>query len=367
MWLKTLIIASIPFVCYSQKEATLYSLGANYLAGKIWLHTPKIYPNAPPYSQALELTYAKQTTGNQAWQQRFGFPETALNFCIAAHGSRQIGTSVGLYPSIQFKVFGGKTWYGFFKVGGGIGINTVAWQRTPIADTLHNILGSKVNNFTLLQIGVRGKINTQISLQGGFHFYHVSNAATRTPNYGINTLGVFLGMHYHPNGSKYKIEKKIWKQEKNPLNIGSKIAIAFAESKTPNGPLYPYYHASIFGSKMYRNKSRILIGLDATYNSELYTFYKNSFNYQGSERSKAIIYTAFVGHEFVFGKIGLPLQLGFYLNRPAEGRRMYQKLGINYHFIRRNESIVKDVYLFTQLFTEVANAQYAEVGMGFLF
>jgi hypothetical protein len=351
----------------AQKDSSKISFGLNYHGGKILIHTPKIYAQAPPYSQALEFSYAKQTTGNAYWQQRFGFPETALNFCVAANGSSILGYSFGLYPSIQFRILGGKKSYWYFKLGGGIGVNTKAWQRTPASDSINNILGSKVNNFTLFQTGLRFKVNERFSVQSGFHFYHVSNAATRTPNYGINTLGGFVGLHYHPYGNAYEVNKKEWPKLKNPLNIGAKVAIAFAESKTSDGPIYPYYHASLFASKMYRNKSRAIVGLDATYSSELYASFKNSYNHIGREKQAAVIYSAFLAHEFVFGKIGFPLQLGFYLNRPAGGRSKYQKLGINYHVYHDDSRRCKDLFLFTQLFTENVNAQYAEVGIGFMF
>ena len=360
------ILLLLPIAAQAQNDSTKLSFGVNYLGGKLLIHTPKIHLKAPPYSQAMEFSYAKQTTGNAHWQQRFGFPETALNFCIAANGSSLIGTSFGFYPSIQFRIISHKKAYWFFKIGGGIGVNNKSWQRTP-PDSMNNILGSKVNNFTMIQTGLRYKLNRQFSLQGGLHFYHVSNAATRTPNYGINTIGGFLGLHYHPNGNAFQIEKKNWPKLKNPLNLGVKLATAFAESKTPNGPIYPYYHISIFGAKMYRNKSRAIVGLDATYSSELYSAFKNTYNHIGREREAAIIYSAFVAHEFVFGKIGFPLQLGFYINRPGGGRSRYQKLGINYHFYQNKDRTIKDMFILTQLFTENVNAQYAEFGLGFMF
>lgn len=361
------ILLLFPLQAFAQKDSTKLSFGANYLGGKILIHTPKIHQQSPPYSQALEFSYAKQTTGNAFWQQRFGFPETALNFCIASNGSPLIGTSFGFYPSIQFRILSGRKAYWFFKLGGGIGMNTKSWQRIPASDSMNNIVGSKINNFTMIQTGARFKLNDRISMQGGIHFYHVSNAATRTPNFGINTIGGFIGLHYHPNGNAFTIEKKKWPVQKNPINLGVKLATAYAESQTPNGPIYPYYHISIFGSKMYRNKSRAIVGVDATYSSELYAGFKNTYNHIGREREAAIIYSAFLGHEFVFGKIGLPLQLGFYLNRPGGGRGRYQKLGINYHFYHDDSRRLKDAFILTQLFTENVNAQYAEFGLGFMF
>jgi len=343
------------------------TIGAQYLGGKIIVHTPKIHVSAPPYSQAMVFSWLKQSTGNKAWQQRFGFPETGLNLALVHYGKKELGQAIGLYPSIQFRLLGNYRSHWFLKIGGGLGLTNQSWQRTPAADSINNILGSRLNNFTMIQSGYRVYLNRFWSAQAGLQFFHLSNAATRQPNYGINTLGFTAGVVYRSSGNMPRPVHHDWPMEKNRFNIGLKTAFSMAEAKAVDGPLYPYYHVSLFASQMYRNKSRAMLGLDATYSTELYALYKNNYRYAGHEREKAIRYSVFAAHEFVFGKIGLPLQFGYYLNRPAGGRKTYQKLGINWHMYRNDQAILKDVFLFTQLFTELVNAQYAEVGLGFMF
>lgn len=358
----------IPYVLFAQQtEEKSISYGASYLGGKVFIHTPKIHVDAQPYTQAIEFSYKKQTTGNKPWQQRFGFPETGLNLSLVNYGSPLIGKAVGFYPSIQFRIISAKNSFWYLKIGGGLGLASKHWKRTPAADSINNIIGSTLNNFTMIQSGIRKKIAPNWSIQGGIHFYHISNAAARQPNYGINTIGAFVGVNYHPRGVVMQFEKKETLKYKNPLNLVAKATLAFAEAKTVNGPLYPYYNITLAASKMYRNKSRAMLGIDATYSAELYTQFKNSYNFRGKEKQHAIRYSAFGAHEFVFGKIGLPLQLGFYLNRPAGGRKMYQKLGMNYHFYHNDNKLVKDAFITTQLMTELVNAQYAEFGLGFMF
>jgi len=342
------------------------SHGLNYLGGKMIVHTPKINITAPPYSQAIEYSYCKQTKGNRAWQQRYGFPEIGINIAAADFGDQKLGRAIGLYPSIQFRLINSKQSHWYFKLGGGIGLINKSWNRTPSEDTVNNIIGSTVNNFTMIQSGYRMNLNKRWSMQAGIHFYHISNAAARHPNYGINTIGGFLGLRYHPFGIADDIKKRPLKTEKNPLNLVLKYCIAFAEARTPDGPLYPYYHVTLAGSKLYNNKNRAMLGLDATYSAELYTTFKNNYKFIGTERQNAIRYSIFGAHEFVFGKVGLPLQIGAYLNRPNGGGRFYQKLGMNYHFYHNDNNRLKDAFLITQLFTELVNAQYAEIGFGIM-
>lgn len=349
-----------------------YSFGMNYMASKILIHTPKITVNAPPFSQAIELNFNKQTLGNADWQQRFGFPETGLSICLASHGSKELGYALGLYPSIQFRLIQFKNNFWYLKIGGGIGINSKHWHRTPYTDSNANIIGSTLNNFTMLQTGYRFKIHKNYTLQTGIDFYHVSNASARKPNYGINSYGVHIGLNYHPKGAVQHFHKKIFDKTYNPLHVGFQSAFSFSEDKTVDGPLYMNYNFTTYVSKMYRGKSRAMLGIEGTYNAKLYSLFKNTYQYVGKERQHAWQYAVFAAHEFVFGKIGLPLQLGVYLNRENGGQPIYQKLGLSYHFYHvKNEEqgnhFVKDIYLTTQLKTHFATADFAEFGFGILF
>lgn len=347
-------------------QTSTQAIGMTYLGGNIFMHTPKIHVEQPAYSQALEISYAYQTRGKKQWHQLFGFPEAALNVCLAQNGSSELGWSYGFYPSIRFKAISFKQSYVFWKIGGGIGYSTKHWERTPYQDSVNNILGSAMNNFTMIQMGYRTKITNNLSLEAGVFFHHVSNAAARSPNFGINTYGGLIGLHYHPQGFQFKYAKKEWPTSKQPIQLVSKAAISFSEEKISNGPIYAAYNFTLAGSKMIRHKSRLQLGTDLTYHAKLYALYKNNYLFPGAERRHAIRSSIFLGNEFVFGKIGLPLQLGVYLNRPIQGPKIYQKLGMNYHFYHDNQQIVKDLFLILQLKTHLAQAEYAEVGIGMM-
>ncbi len=357
-----------PVLLFGERDSLKnYSTGINYFGGKILIHTNKIHFNAPPYSQAMEFNFNKQTLGNAPWQQRFGFPETGISICVARHGHEALGTALGLYPTIQFRLFNTKHAFGYFKVGGGVAINTRNWQRTPAEDTIYNILGSTLNNFTMLQAGFRHKLSKHWSLQGGVHFYHVSNAGARKPNFGINTVGAHLGVNYHPAGFCNAIRKQAESPREKSLNAGVQSVVSFAEDKTVDGPIYGNYGFAVYGAKMYRGKNRLVLGAEASYLSKLYALFKTTGQYTGKERQHAWQYSVYAAHEFVFGKIGLPLQLGYYLNKPNGGAPIYQKLGISYHVYHHAKHLLKDIYVITQLKTHYANADFAEFGMGCLF
>ncbi|HMN33151.1 MAG TPA: acyloxyacyl hydrolase [Chitinophagaceae bacterium] len=343
------------------------SFGMNYFGGKIFLHTSKIHANVPPYSQAVELNYNKQTNGNKIWQQRFGFPETALNITISDHGEKGFGYAIGVYPSILFRLVNFQYSYFYFKIGGGIGVNSKHWERDAHNDSTNNILGSAINNFTMMQTGFRFRLNNYWTAQTGFDFYHVSNAGARKPNFGINTYGVFVGTNYHLNYFQNHFSKVEDSHRENPLYIGLQTMGSFAEDKIVDGPIYYNYGLNANISKMYRGKNKVALGAEGVYQSKLYSLFKNKSMYVGRERQAAWQYSVFAMHEFVFGKIGFPMHLGYYLNKPNAGYSIYEKLGITYYPYRNQKTVIKDVYFSLLLKTHYATADYAEWGVGFHF
>ncbi|MBL7772218.1 MAG: acyloxyacyl hydrolase [Chitinophagaceae bacterium] len=352
---------------YLTAQTKNINFGVNMLSGRMLKHTSKITIPTPLAQQAVELSYRKQTQGNKVWQQKFGYPEIALNLLMASNGRSELGYTFGLYPSIQFSLFKRRNTNLFGKIGGGIGYVTRFWDRIPEADTLNNIIGGRINNVSMFQLGVRYYINQHWSLQTGFDFYHASNASARQPNFGINTYGFFLGSSYHPKGYKHPFEHVQEDASLNKLRFGLRLSFAMSEDKIPNGPMYPSYHFSGFVQKFYRNKSYLTFGADASYYEKLYALFTMNGMYKNEEKQHAWRYSIYAGHEFLFGKIGFPLHLGFYLNRPIEGPRFYQKLGMNYHFYQRRSSFIKDIFVSAILKTHLVQAEQAEFGFGFFF
>ena len=365
------LIFSIAILCLtvSLKCMAQVSFGANYLGGKVMLHTSKIYIQAPNYSQALELSYQRQSRGYQYWHKRYGYPETSFNMALVHYGGSELGTAIGIYPAIQFSFLKTPKMNFFFRIGGGLAYATQRWNRLPYSDSMNNILGSRINNFTMIQLGGKMNITPHWSIRTGLHFFHISNAAARQPNYGINTSGFFIGGAYCPQHHSTPIASS--SKGSSPykkFTLGATASISFAEDKVADGPIYPNYTFGILSGLHWREKFRSSIGLDAAFSEKMRSFYKNNYLFPGKEKRQAWRYSVYLAHEFLWGRVGLPLQLGYYLNRPLGGEPIYQKVGLNYHFIRNLRKYkLGDAYLMLQLKTHYASAEYVEMGLGILF
>ncbi|MBL7754943.1 MAG: acyloxyacyl hydrolase [Chitinophagaceae bacterium] len=343
-------------------------LGINYLGGSMLVHTKKIHTTASAYVQGMEFSYIQKGHGSKYWHRKYGYPETSLNMSFASYSRPDLGWAVGIYPAIQFSLFESRKLNWYFRLGGGFGYASKPWSRLPYSDSSNNILGSHFNNFTMLQTGVRWAINSHWQLNSGVHFFHVSNAAARQPNYGMNTLGFYLGAVYMPRPWQKPKQEAPEKSPYKKWTAGLTFTTSYAEDKAVNGPIFRNYTVGLLAGYHWRNKFKTSVGFDGAYSARLQAFYKNNYLYPGEEFKHAWRYSAFVNHEFLFGRVGLPLQLGVYLNKPMGGEAIYQKVGLNYHLIPASHRwMIRDMVCMLQLKTHYASAEYVECGLGFFF
>lgn len=177
-----------------------------------------------------------------------------MNTPFAFNGDIRFGYTIGLYPAIQFRLLTFSRGNIFWKFGGGIGLVSKYYNRTPSTDSMNNIVGGRVNNVSMFQAGIRYNLTANLSAQGGLFFHHASNASARQPNYGINTYGVFAGINYHPKTNTKPFSKSSETKRYNPSRIGIRLAYAMAEDKIPDGPMYPYYNMTLLSSKAVSRK-----------------------------------------------------------------------------------------------------------------
>ena len=242
------------------------------------------------------------------------------------------------------------------------------WGRFPIEDTINNIIGSRLNNFSQVQTNLQYKISENLNLKLGGFFNHLSNGAARKPNLGINFSGLIVGLDYFPNGQKKVRQKNEYQKEKNKLQFGLRSAFSLVEDAVADGPFYSVFHQSFMVTKKVQQKNRVFFGADLTYNERNFAFLKNNAYCPGKEKNGAWNSSVFGGMEFLFGKLGMPIQAGLYTKKMAnEGKVWYQKLGMNYYVYENKQTFIKTVYLSTLLKTHLSIADNIEFCLGFLF
>jgi|LakMenEpi03Aug12_release.lakeMendotaPanAssembly.Ray.scaffolds.fasta_scaffold02574_16 hypothetical protein len=343
-----------------------HALTITYLPSKLLIHKPNIHfqPNAFP--QSFELCYKKQTNGEKLWQQKYGYPEIGLNLAYTNYNFNSFGQAIAFYPSIQFRLWKIHQSYVFFKLGAGLGLADTKWERSSSSDSFRYFIGTTLNNFTMFQIGYLKPISKRWTIHTGVDFFHLSNAATRKPNYGINSMGFFVGTSFHPSGHQVNFLKQTTPKDQSRLRLGVASFIAFAEDASViDGPLFPIYSQSIAVTKRYRHKSRLWLSANAILKTRTLAWLKNKS--EANAWQKSWQFSACLQNEFLFGNVGFPIGLGYYFNDPTGNLNLYQRLGMNYYFASRSKIFLKNSYTSLVLHTHLSKAQYAELGIGFLF
>ncbi len=346
-----------------------YGVEANIFAGKVFKHTTKFELPIPKLSSGLDLNFTQKTSGTKDWHQRRHFPVIGIGITYTNYGIDSIyGRCFSIYPNITFPIIAGKKLLWTFRIGDGVGYVTHLYGRHPIADTINNAIGSHLNDYASFNMDLRWRINPHWDIQGGWNFTHISDASFHQPNLGINLYGAHIGIHFYPVTSTPKTVKKDLKPLKNRWLIEGRAGLAFTQSEADYGPSYPVYMGSLLVSRRWRSKNKMFIGADYAYFTGIYAFLRNNLIDVGTEKQNSYKSAIFFGNEYLFGRLGLVLQVGIYMKQSYLAQDpYYEKLGANYYILQREKGPLKELFLCGFLKTHKSVAELAEFGMGMGF
>lgn len=291
-----------------------------------------------------------------------GFGLVYLNY----NNKEVYGQVVGLYPLLQIPLLRLNDWEWTFRAGMGVGYVDKHYERLPRPNTENVAIGGHWNNVSPFAMDLRWRYDAHWQLQVGLDFCHVSNAAFQQPNLGINTWGLHLGARYFPvNGNPEPIVDHL-PPLPNRWSLQGRASVAFIEASQPGGPTYPVYIGAVYGSKRYWSKNKVYAGLDYYFNKAKYMYWKSKDHYPGEEGKHSEQVAAFLGNEFQLGRVGLVFQLGYYLKQmPEQNERMYQKIGGQFYFLKKEDGYPKEVFFSALLKTHMGTAELFEMGLGF--
>ncbi len=339
----------------------------NVLGGRIMKHTSSIVLPVPESAFAVQVNFLQHTSGKKAWQQRWNKPVIGLGLMYTDYGdNRFYGRALGIYPNIQLRFINNERFKWFLSVGGGFGLASRHYDRTPFADTMNNFIGSTINNFSVFDMSVQYRVSKYLSVQAGGNLTHLSNGNFTVPNLGLNLVAFHAGITYYPYGlpSHEGAEVKADNQ-RNSWNLNVKYTMGFVQLMVPGGPRYPVYGLGVYPSKTWLKKMRAFAGLDLALPTGTYTFIKNNELFKGEELQRSLHASVFAGNEFLLGRCGIQLQVGYtYYGKFLMRNKVYQKLGGNVYLYENYNSWIKRLYLSVLLKTYLTNADFVEFGVG---
>jgi hypothetical protein len=306
-----------------------------------------------------ELSYIFRTNGKQLWHKYYNYPE--LGFC-ALHlylaNPKQLGTLEALYPYTNIRLNKvKKSWKLNLRLGVGLACVTKPFNITT--NNKNNAIGSYLNGFVNLRLAYAVMLSKSWRLDAGIGLTHASNGAIATPNLGLNMATVSMGLGYAFGNKELIYQKDSVEKFRNkwvPMLIGN---MGVRELEQPDGAKYLAFGAQLNVYRTLNRKNRIGPGIEFAYNNATRKIYENDSIYTSTFGDIATV-GAKVCYEYVFNRVSLPVEFGYYLykKQPAYGT-MFHRIGVRF-------MLSKHVITNVTLLTHWARADYFEWGIGYV-
>ncbi|MEO1516068.1 MAG: acyloxyacyl hydrolase [Bacteroidota bacterium] len=339
--------------------------------GRIVKHTSKLLFEQESNSVGLEVNLLFQTHGKKDWHGFHKFPLFGLSTYYYSLGNPdQLGHALAFVPNLTLKPIKRPSFDLIFQVGTGLAYLTRTFHR--IDNPQNNAISSHWNNATAFKLGISWHLRPRWTLNAGGSFIHFSNGSTRLPNFGINVPAAYMGVRFRPNpvlAEDYKPQQGSDNPQR-PWGVLAHTGMAYVEVLNIGGPRYPIYLASLGGYYHLSPYGRLQVGFEYEFNRGAYAFGKHTYSFtsEADARRRSGRYMIYAGYEFLFGPLGIQLQLGWYAGRQSILlRNVYYTKLISRYYLPSIGAKGPRPYLNVQLKSHLFNAEYVAFGLGMAF
>jgi len=352
---------------FSSRFANM-SIESNFIAGRIWKHTPKFAPAIIGHVDTYELNFAKRTDGSSAWHQLLNYPEIGVAMLYSNFGNRTVfGRSYGIAPSISFYMLN-KPWIEIYmRLYTGFALLNRPWD--PVSNPVNNVIGSRINNITSLRLGSNWRLGSNHWwLKAGLTYLHYSNGHYSNPNLGINVPSAHIGLKYRFDRLSVRPPIDTIKSLERRFTFHLRMGLAFNERGRPGGPPYPIYNTALWAALSTSRVNRILAGLDLSHNTGIRDFIVIQEIKDKSLFINASNAALFIADELMLGRVGISGSVGYYVYYPVNKvNATYFKLGLVYYHPISSVALVRGVFAGIYLKSHQVAADYVDFVVGLSF
>ncbi len=304
--------------------------------------TSSIYLQDPFSSgfQAFELRIGTQSTGRQLWQQYHNYPQYGLGFYMGDMGNKVADTLIGK-PSALFFYFGAPiVRFGRFTFNTdiSIGLSYDFNAYDPVENPTQNVIGSSVNLYFNLSLMLYYRLSERLDLSISYSLTHFSNGRTFTPQQGINTMGLGIGLKYNINPvynytkavepdyrpairPEYVVSEKPVFKPYHELTFMGSVGTVLTERPLGEPKGIRYLTSSVSGDWAYQfaRKMNAGAGVDIFYDGSLVESYPDWETSDISTLAK-MSFGAHVGFQYQIERFSFLYNLGFYLYKESPAR-----------------------------------------------
>lgn len=308
----------------------------------------------------LEVSWYAKGTGYSGMDRHFWNPRWGVGGIFLNLGDSVNGKVMGPHVFIEFDLHQRRRHNTTLRVATGPGYFTRPFD--PLLNPRNRSNGSHVNGLLQILINRRQDLGKGLEWQGGAGITHYSNGNWRYPNWGVNMVMLHTGLTWFPwTGKKYDNPWPKYNSDTPALRGFWALSMRMGKRQIAiddrrDFTLYTadlVYHYPQSRSRLWR------FGLNYFFDP-VYP-YTNFGTWPVRNRRFADVseLAVFAGHEYRVGRIGLTADLGFYLYRPTESKRMYyEAVGFKVYATPR-------LYFMNRLRVHLFTADYVEWGFAY--
>ncbi len=369
-----LLISLSCFIGAGQTTSTVKEKRALYTVFQLKYHVNRFPRNhsvlddflTKTNANAIEARIGITTYGKKQWHKRWKYPTYGIAILQTTWGgSKYLGNPGAVYLFFNTPLLNSKKKVSLnYDVGLGLGYGTKRYDS--ITNPTNDLIGSSLNMLINFRVELNYDFSNRLSADLGAGWTHYSNGRVRTPNIGINMVGVNVGLRYHFRPSdKALYEGDNYKPKQlNPVTpefvpFGEYSAVVtggwressnHVDSKT----IYGVGSFTIEANRHYGTIGKYGIGFDLFYDGGLAEEYPD-----GVSAKKFLYKGIHIGHEFKINKFAFITQIGAYLQKTPEKGFVYTRFALRYN-------VTKNINVRCGLKTlNGFAADFAEAGVGF--
>ena len=344
----------------AQETGETDAIDVNFLRSNIMLHSPDLAQLITGHPEGVMVSFSKRTNGNEEWESLYNYPDYGGYFLYQDFKNEKLGKCYAVGAHYNFYFWNRNL---VFKASAGPAVTTHPYNKQT--NSKNAAFGSKyMANINFFVNYKKDNIFDNFGVQAGIAFTHFSMGRMKSPNSGLNTIGLNIGVNYNFSELQYrKIDTTVSRMKMvEPIRFNFVMRGGVNESPVIGSGQKPFYHIGAYADKRLNRKSALQLGAEVfltTSNKEYIRF--RSIAYPEDPIDINTDYKrvgVFIGHELFINRISIEAQLGYYVYDPAKfDTVIYDRVGMKYYFS-------KNIFTGVSVKTHGFLAEALEVGIG---
>jgi hypothetical protein len=352
------------YLCFQiifSQNSNPFSVEASLLKGNTMAHTEDMYHLINGHPDGFMLSFLQKTNGSKEWHQAYNYPDYGAYFLYQNFRSEPLGENYAVGAMYNFYFLNRKLQ---FKLSQGIAVNTNPYDKET--NSKNKAFGSRVMDNTNIGLSYDNQtLFKNVGFHAGILFTHYSNGRIKSPNSGLNTYSMNVGVNYNFNNDYVRQvdTAAVRKSYRQPIHYNVIFRTGINESPIIRSGQKPFYHLGFYADKRLNRKTSLQLGTELFLTESMRDYIRYfAVGYPEKNLDPNTDYKrvgVFVGHELIINRLSLETQIGYYVYQPfKKDIPVYDRVGIKYYF---TDKIFGGFTIKTHLFL----AEALEFGIGY--